>query len=74
MKQEILVAGLGVTGVATAKSLAKLGKSVLVYEEDSSAAMQIKADEIRLIANIDVTFAQPETLPKLIITYIKTSM
>ena len=68
MKQEILVAGLGVTGVATAKSLAKLGKSVLVYEEDSSAAMQIKADEIRLIANIDVTFAQPETLPKLIIT------
>jgi len=56
MKQEILVAGLGVTGVATAKSLPTLGKSVLVYEEDSSAAMQIKADEIRLIANIDVTF------------------
>jgi glycine/D-amino acid oxidase-like deaminating enzyme len=47
MKQEILVAGLGVTGVATAKCLAKLGKNVLVYEEDSSAAMQTKAEEIR---------------------------
>jgi UDP-N-acetylmuramoylalanine--D-glutamate ligase len=68
MKQEILVAGLGVTGVATAKALAKLGKNVLVYEENSSAEMQIKADEIKLIANIDVTFKIPETLPKLIIT------
>ena len=68
MKQEILVAGLGVTGVATAKALAKLGKNVLVYEENSTAEMQIKADEIKLIANIDVTFKIPETLPKLIIT------
>jgi UDP-N-acetylmuramoylalanine--D-glutamate ligase len=68
MKQEILVAGLGVTGVATAKALAQLGKNILVYEENSSAAMQSKADELRLIANIDVTFTQPETLPKLIIT------
>jgi len=68
MKQEILVAGLGVTGVATAKALAKLGKNVLVYEENSSAEMQIKADEIKLIGNIDVTFKIPETLPKLIIT------
>lgn len=68
MKQEILVAGLGVTGVATAKALAQLGKNILVYEENSSSAMQSKADELRLIANIDVTFTQPETLPKLIIT------
>ncbi len=68
MKQEILVAGLGVTGIATAKALAQLGKNILVYEENSSAAMQSKADELRLIANIDVTFTQPETLPKLIIT------
>ena len=59
MKQEILVAGLGVTGVATAKALAQLGKNILVYEENSSAAMQSKADELRLIANIDVTFTQP---------------
>ena len=68
MKQEILVAGLGVTCVATAKALAQLGKNILVYEENSSAAMQSKADELRLIANIDVTFTQPENLPKLIIT------
>lgn len=68
MKQEILVAGLGVTGVSTAKALAQLGKNILVYEENSSAAMQSKADELRLIANIDVTFTQPENLPKLIIT------
>ena len=68
MKQEILVAGLGVTGAATAKALAKLGKQILVYEEDNSAAMQNKANEMRLIANIEVTFTQPEILPKLIIT------
>jgi UDP-N-acetylmuramoylalanine--D-glutamate ligase len=68
MKQDILVAGLGVTGVATAKALAKLGNNILVYEEDSSDAMQIKAEEIRSIANIEVTFTQPKTLPKLIIT------
>ena len=68
MKQEILVAGLGVTGAATAKALAKLGKQILVYEEDNSAAMQNKANEMRLIANIEVTFTQPENLPKLIIT------
>mgnify|MGYP006166067467 CR=1 FL=1 len=49
MKQEILVAGLGVTGAATAKALAKLGKQILVYEEDNSAAMQNKANEMRLI-------------------------
>lgn len=68
MKQEILVAGLGVTGIATAKAVAKLGKQVLVFEEDASAAMQSKANELRLIANIEVTFIQPEVLPKLIIT------
>ncbi len=68
MKQEILVAGLGVTGIATAKALAKLGKQILVFEEDASAAMQSKANEISLIANIEVTFIQPEVLPKLIIT------
>jgi len=68
MKQEILVAGLGVTGVATAKALAKLGMQILVYEEDASAAMQSKASEIRLNSNIEVTFIQPEILPKLVIT------
>lgn len=68
MEHEILVAGLGVTGAATAKALAKLGKSILVYEEDASAAMKSKADELKLISNIDITFVQPEILPKLIIT------
>jgi UDP-N-acetylmuramoylalanine--D-glutamate ligase len=68
MNQEILVAGLGVTGVATAKALAKLGKKVLVYEEDASAAMQSKAKEIAALDNIEITFIQPKILPKLIIT------
>jgi len=68
MEQEILVAGLGVTGVATAKALAKIGKTVLVYEENASTSMQTKANELKLNTNIDVTFEQPEILPKLIIT------
>lgn len=64
---KILVAGLGVTGEATARSLNKLGHQVTVYEERDDQRHRELASELASIG-INVTFKSPEEFPSLVIT------
>ena len=64
---DTLVAGLGVTGVATARALHKLGYQVTVFEERDDAAHRELAQELAALG-ITVTFAIPDDFPKQVIT------
>lgn len=63
----ILVAGLGVTGVATARSLVKLGFEVSVFEERDDAQHREIAAEL-LDLGVEVSFEIPEAFPGQVIT------
>lgn len=64
---ETLIAGLGVTGVATARALHKLGYQVTVFEERDDAAHRELAQELAALG-ISVTFAIPDDFPEQVIT------
>lgn len=64
---EILVAGLGVTGVATARALVKLGYQVQVFEERDDAEHRELARELSELG-VEVLFDIPGEFPKQVIT------
>lgn len=64
---EILVAGLGVTGLATARSLVKLGYQVTVFEERDDDHHREVARELAE-EGVLVTFEVPSEFPPLVIT------
>jgi UDP-N-acetylmuramoylalanine--D-glutamate ligase len=64
---EILVAGLGVTGVATARALVKLGYQVQVFEERDDSHHRELASELGGLG-ISVTFEIPSEFPPHVIT------
>ena len=67
MVSEILVAGLGVTGVATARALVKLGYQVEVFEERDDAHHREVARELGELG-VTVTFDIPGQIPRHVIT------
>ncbi len=64
---QLLVAGLGVTGAATARALVKLGYSVTVFEERDDADHRELARELSP-EGIEVTFTPPTEFPEQVIT------
>jgi UDP-N-acetylmuramoylalanine--D-glutamate ligase len=64
---QVLIAGLGVTGDATARALVKLGYEVLVFEERDDQRHRELAAELKKLG-VNVTFAVPESFPPLVIT------
>jgi UDP-N-acetylmuramoylalanine--D-glutamate ligase len=67
MMSEMLITGLGVTGVATARALNKLGYQVSVFEERDDVAHQKLSEELAALG-IAVTFDIPTNFPKQVIT------
>ena len=64
---EVLVAGLGVTGHATARALVKIGYQVSIFEERNSQDHQALAEELSQLG-VQVNFGTPENFPPLVIT------
>ena len=64
---QVLVTGLGVTGAATARSLAKLGYEVIVFEERDDQSHRELAEKLEKF-NIQVKYEAPKTFPPLVIT------
>lgn len=62
-----LITGLGITGAATARSLAKLGYEVSVYEERDDAHHRELAGALEKLG-VAVTFAAPKQFPELVVT------
>ena len=63
----VLIAGLGVTGDATARALVKLGYEVLVFEERDDQHHRELAEELKKLG-VSVTFTFPVDFPPLVIT------
>jgi UDP-N-acetylmuramoylalanine--D-glutamate ligase len=64
---EILIAGLGVTGVATARALVRLGYQVQVFEERDDLEHRTLASELGALG-VEVAFDIPSEFPPLVIT------
>ena len=64
---QVLATGLGVTGAATAPSLAKLGYEVIVFEERDDQSHRELAEKLEEF-NIQVKYEAPKTFPPLVIT------